>query len=83
MVNKTLLVKIDRISAWILLVLMILFFITGYSMTAEYGMNKVIGILHATQIHTGLSELVLLFFAIHAGVQIYFALLRRGVLGKK
>ena len=76
-------VKIDRISAWILLVLMILFFISGYSMTSEYGMNNVLQRIPATQIHVGISELVVLFFAIHAGIQIYFALLRWGVIGKK
>ncbi len=83
MVERTLLVKIDRISAWILMILMILFFISGYSMTAEYGMGSVIDRVRATQIHVGISELVLLFFAIHAGIQIYFALLRRGISVRK
>jgi len=80
---RALLWKIDRIAAWILLVLMIFFLISGYSMTSEYGMNSVIDRVTATQIHISLSELVVLFFAIHAGIQIYFALIRRGIIGKK
>ncbi len=83
MVSKTLLVKIDRTSAWVLLFLMITFIVTGYSMTSEYGMGSVVNVMTALRIHTGLSELVVIFFAIHAGIQVYFALLRWGILGRK
>jgi thiosulfate reductase cytochrome b subunit len=83
MVSKTLLLKIDRASAWILLVLMILFIVSGYSLTSEYGMNKVMPWVAAVQIHINLSELLVIFFVIHSSVRIYFALIRWGIIGRK
>ena len=83
MVNKTLLLKIDRASGWILLLLMVLFIVSGYSLTSEYGMNRVMDRHVALQIHINLSELVVIFFVIHSSIRIYFALIRWGIIGRK
>ncbi len=74
------LIKVDRISAWILFFLFIIFIVTGYSMTREYGMNKLVGIRSAVSIHLGICELVIFFFVIHSGIRIYFALRRWGII---
>ena len=70
---KRYLVKIDRTAAWVLFFLMILFFITGWSMT---GKLRLIGAGKAQYLHTSLCTLILIFFLIHSGIQIYFAIKR-------
>ncbi|HHI04161.1 MAG TPA: hypothetical protein ENL45_01295 [Candidatus Woesearchaeota archaeon] len=67
------LTKIDRYAAWILFFLMLLFFITGWSMTGRF---QIIRPGLAQNIHTSLCILVFIFFLIHSGIQIYFAFKR-------
>jgi len=74
------LLRISRISAWVLLVLIILYIITGFSMTGRYGFSKLISISTATLIHDNLCVLVIIFFLLHAGISVYFALKRWGVI---
>jgi len=67
------LIKIDRVAAWILFFLMLLFFITGWSMTGRF---QIIRPGLAQNIHTSLCLLIFIFFLTHAGIQIYFAIKR-------
>ena len=68
---KKYLVKIDRIAAWALLPLITLFFIAGWSMT---GKLVLIQPQKAQYLHTTFCIFVLIFFLIHSGIQIYFAI---------
>jgi hypothetical protein len=79
--NKNLLLlKISRWSSYILTALIILFFITGYSMAGLYGMYIVIGKGMAVSLHLGLDLVLMIFLVIHVGIQIYFDLKRRGII---
>jgi cytochrome b subunit of formate dehydrogenase len=70
------LLKIDKISCWILFVLMILFIISGYSLIGKYGMQSLMDRKTALLIHINLSELLVFFFILHSGIRIYFAVKR-------
>ena len=66
------LVKINRISAWMLLIFMIIFLISGY---AWY--NDVLLPLRAARaMHTKLDLLLVFFFLVHALISIRFTLTR-------
>lgn len=83
MVSKTsvlrYLIKVDRVAAWVLLVALILFFVTGYTMTGEYGFNKLVDVGYAIWVHTTLCEIVIALLAYHAGVRGYLELKRLGI----
>ena len=66
------LIKISRVSAWLLLFLMILFIVTGYSITGKYYMNKLIDPDLADDIHLLFDIPIIILFIVHAGIQIYF-----------
>ncbi|MDD4653139.1 MAG: hypothetical protein PHQ34_13045, partial [Methanothrix sp.] len=66
------LVKINRISAWVLLVFMILFFISGYAWW-----NRILLSLNSAKyIHTNLDVFLVFFFLVHVLISIRFALAR-------
>lgn len=71
------LLEIDRITRWFLLLLILLYFISGYSMVGKFGMNKILSKKIATRIHTILDFPTLLLLAIHCCPRIYFFLRRR------
>ena len=64
--------KIDRLSAWILLICMFTYFITGYGMT-----KSIIDAKFATNLHNNILPLVILIsFVIHASYATRLALMR-------
>ena len=67
--NKKTLLTISKISAWILLVLVIIYFITGFSMTGRFGF-KVVNPNTAFTIHSVLAIPLLIIILIHAVVSI-------------
>jgi hypothetical protein len=67
-----LLVKINRISAWVLLVFMILFFISGYA----WWNRILLSLNYAKYIHTNLDIFLVFFFLVHVLISIRFALAR-------
>lgn len=73
-VNRYLL-KINRISAWMLLVLMILFLVSGYAWVDEI----VMPVQQARWLHTQLDTYLVIFFLLHALISTKFALKRRKV----
>jgi len=77
---NAILLKISRFSAWVLLVLVIINFITGFSMTGRFGFNRLINVRTATLIHDNIWILLIIFFLLHAGISIYFALKRWKVI---
>jgi len=80
---KITLVKISRISAWLLLFLMILFIITGYSITGKYYMYKLIDPDFADKIHLLFDVPIIILFVIHSGIQVYYAFKRWGWIKKR
>jgi hypothetical protein len=66
------LVKINRISAWALLVLMVIFIISGYAW-----LNRILMPLPlARYLHTELDLLLMIFFLVHVLTSTRFALAR-------
>jgi len=67
-----LLVKINRISAWVLLALMILFLISGYA----WWNRILLSLNNAKYIHTNFDIFLVFFFLVHVLISIRFALAR-------
>lgn len=66
------LLKLNRFSAWILLILIILFIISGYGMT-----KQIIDPVFATQLHNNILPVFLfVFFVIHVAISSSYALRR-------
>lgn len=69
---EKLLIKLNRFSAWVLLVLIILFIISGYGMT-----KQIIDPVFATYLHDNIFPIPLfIFFLLHVGISIRYALWR-------
>jgi len=66
------LVKINRVSAWVLLVLMVIFIISGYAWLNRSLMPLPL----ARYLHTELDLLLMIFFLAHVLTSIRFALVR-------
>lgn len=72
------LVRINRICAWILLFLMVIFIVTGYAWHERVIMNP----RQAAQIHTTLDPVLVLFFLIHVMISARSAFMRHGLRGR-
>jgi hypothetical protein len=66
------LVKINRISAWMLLIFMIIFLISGYA----WWNRALLPLQQAMYMHTELDLFLVFFFLVHALISIRFALAR-------
>ncbi|MBL7154998.1 MAG: hypothetical protein ISS88_00635 [Candidatus Portnoybacteria bacterium] len=76
---NTFLIKINRFSGWALLVLMILYFISGYGMTKE-----IINPVTAKYLHEVLLPIpMFVFFIIHVGLSVRLALIRWHLASQK
>lgn len=76
--------KLNRIIAWVNVVLIILFFISGYSMVSQFGMDKIIPANISLYLH--IKYLVLLFiitFFIHIVISLKFILITDKYLLRK
>ena len=68
--------RIVRISSWPLLVLMILFFATGYIMSGDFGLGGVMDAKLALAIHRALHFPLLVALLVHAVPATYLAIRR-------
>lgn len=66
------LIKVNRISAWVLLIFMVVYIVTGYAWTDHIIMNLSL----ARHLHTGLKDYMILFFLVHALISTKFTLKR-------
>lgn len=66
------LIKANRISAWVLLVFMIVYIVTGYAWTDHIVMSTSL----ARHLHTDLTVYMVFFFLAHALISAKFALKR-------
>ncbi len=74
MASSVLLRKIDRIVVWGLLVLFLVFMISGYMITRGF-IDRYYGLL----LHTRLDLPIMAFFSIHFSINLKFILTRRGI----
>lgn len=77
------LVKIVRISGWILFVIMLLFITTGFALCGKYGFSRIISTQAALRIHKIFDMPLIVSFLTHSLVAIYFALRRWGWIRKR
>jgi hypothetical protein len=72
------LLKLLRLSGWLLLPLMLLYIGTGFALCGMFGFNRWIDNQRALVIHRMFDWPLLLLFATHASTTTYFALRRWG-----
>lgn len=72
------LIKLNRFTAWLLLVFMIVFISTGFSIAGEYGFEKLIATNTALALHKKLVWPLLTLFALHVVISAYFSFKRWG-----
>ncbi len=80
---QRLLIRINRISCWLLLLVVIIYIITGYSMTGRYSFNRLIRPRLALSYHNIMHAPLIILFLIHVGISIYFASKRWRLFRKK
>lgn len=86
MANKSLpyyLLKLGRLTGWLLFVLVLTYLSTGYAMAPQFGFNHLIDSQTALTIHLSLNLVLLGVFAVHASISIYFALKRWGWIKRR
>ncbi|MEM3030734.1 MAG: hypothetical protein QXH27_03280 [Candidatus Micrarchaeia archaeon] len=71
------LLKLQRLTGWVLLLFILAYFATGYGMVREVIDPKL-----SLEIHTTIDLPLLATFLIHASIGARFALQRRGISGK-
>ena len=69
--------RIDRISAWLLLPVMIMYIITGYVMLGWFGLHGLVDKNAALLLHIELHLPLLILFILHAGINVFFYLRRK------
>ncbi|MCY3021467.1 MAG: hypothetical protein NTW87_20825 [Planctomycetota bacterium] len=72
------LIKIGRLSGWLLLLLILVYLVTGYAMCDRYECKRIIGLENAQIVHREFDLLLLYAFVIHVIVSVYFAFRRWG-----
>ena len=77
------LVKVMRASGWLLLVLVLLYILTGFALCGEYGFNRIIDYQAALNVHKWFEWPLMAIFLAHASVTIYFALRRWGWIKRR
>jgi len=73
--SKKVLVRVNRISAWVLLAFMVIYLITGYAWSNHIIMNP----FRARELHTTLDHAFMIFFLLHVLISTKFTLLRHRV----
>ena len=77
------LIKIARISGWLLLPLMILYIGTGFAVRGELGFDNLLTPEEAKVVHQDFRWAVVALFFVHASTTVYFALRRWGWIKNK
>lgn len=77
------LMKVARISGWLLFGLVLVYILMGFSLCGKLGFSRVIELQTALTIHKFLDWPLVAIFAVHSAVTIYFALRRWGWIHKR
>lgn len=67
---KSILLKAHKIAGWLLLIVIILYLLTGYSISGRYNFNIIDKTL-AVYLHSNMDILLLFLLIIHIGVWIF------------
>lgn len=70
------LLKISRTTGWLLLVLMTIYIVTGFSLCGKLGVSAVLDIQSALLVHKLFDWPLVAVFVVHASITVYFALRR-------
>ena len=68
--------KLNRLSAWVLLALMAIYIVTGFSLCGKLGVSRVLDTQTALVIHQMFDWPLVAALAVHAATSIYFAVKR-------
>ena len=71
---------INRISAWLLFLIVVIHIVTGFSMTGFYGFDYLIDKNLARNIHLRMHAVLLLLLILHVGISTYYDLKRRKMI---
>jgi hypothetical protein len=77
------LIKIARLSGWLLLGLMVLYIGTGFALCGKFGVDRLIDKDTALFIHQVFDWPLVSIFSVHACIVSYFAMRRRGWIRKR
>lgn len=77
------LIKIARVSGWLLFVLVLIYILTGFALCGKLGFGQMIDLQTALGIHQILDWPLVAIFAVHSAVTIYFALRRWGWINNR
>jgi len=78
------LMKIARVSGWLLFVLMITYIVTAFSLSGDFGFSRLIATEWAGAIHHRILKWpAIVVFLVHSLVTIYFAFRRWGWIKKR
>jgi len=80
---QRLLIRINRISCWLLLFFVVAYIVTGYAMTGRFGFNTLIRPRIALNYHNIMHTPLIILFLIHVIISIYFASKRWKIFKKK
>jgi succinate dehydrogenase/fumarate reductase cytochrome b subunit len=70
--------KTARISGWLLFGLVLLYILTGFSLTGEFGLSRLISLQTALAVHKIFEWPLIAVFVVHSAITIYFAFRRWG-----
>jgi hypothetical protein len=74
--------KVSRLSGWMLLVLMGIYIVTGFSLCGKLGVSRMLDSQSALVVHQIFDWPLVAVFAVHSSTTIYFALRRWGWIRK-
>ena len=77
------LIKLARISGWLLFFLVLLYIVTGFSLCGDFGFQRLVHADTALGIHRFFEWPLVAVFLTHSLVTIYFALRRWGWIKKR
>ncbi len=77
------LIKIARVSGWLLFLLVLLYIVTGFALCGDYGFGWLVDYQAAIAIHRYFEWPLVAVFLTHSAVTIYFALRRWGWIKKR
>ncbi len=77
------LLKLARVSGWLLLPLMLVYLVTGFALCGKFGFSRLIDLQTALLIHQIFDWPLIVVFAVHSSVTVYFAMRRWGWIKKR
>jgi cytochrome b subunit of formate dehydrogenase len=77
------LVKINRVTGWLLFILVLVFIVTGFSLCGMFGFSRTISSQTALRIHRLFDWPLVVIFLSHSAINFYFAMRRWGWIGRR